>query len=299
MDLYHSRLTQDDLNDLIIKYKIPRDLHPRLPSEEFVMSELSGNAIGFSRLGANKAIPDAMVWRHLDVAIDDLRPTVGSFNMADVRRLSTHVVKLRDMLKGMLVLSGLSPVWKSRIYDPEEPHLDVRPTLQRLPFYCTPPVAADVVIPEPAPEDLVVGTPSSKIIAKAEASQKRKDSTSGADSSRVAKRTRYALAQSSGSTTRSNLFVGDFDDESDGDDDACVEIPLALTPEGKGIMLDDVVAPSGGVSRPRSSSGPASSFRDVSGDAIHTDFFPFSNGPDYATYPEDGVARNCEFTREE
>nr|GEV04992.1 hypothetical protein [Tanacetum cinerariifolium] len=35
-----------DLNDLIIKYKIPRDLHPRLPSEDFVMSELSVDAIG-------------------------------------------------------------------------------------------------------------------------------------------------------------------------------------------------------------------------------------------------------------
>ncbi|GJS56818.1 hypothetical protein Tco_0651602 [Tanacetum coccineum] len=46
MDLYHSQLTPDDLNDLIIKYKIPCDLHPRLPSEEFVMSELPDDAIG-------------------------------------------------------------------------------------------------------------------------------------------------------------------------------------------------------------------------------------------------------------
>ncbi|GKD86679.1 hypothetical protein Tco_1357833, partial [Tanacetum coccineum] len=68
----------------------------------------------------------------------------------------------------------------------------------------------------------------------------------------------------------------------------------ALTPEGKGIMVDDVVAPSGGVSRPRSSSGPVSSFRDVFVDAIHTEFFPFFDGPYYATYPEDGVARNYE-----
>ncbi|GJX62022.1 hypothetical protein Tco_0294922 [Tanacetum coccineum] len=46
MDLYHFRLTQDDLNELIIKYKIPCDLHPRLPSEEFVMSELPDDVIG-------------------------------------------------------------------------------------------------------------------------------------------------------------------------------------------------------------------------------------------------------------
>ncbi|GJT93441.1 hypothetical protein Tco_1082286 [Tanacetum coccineum] len=46
MEMYHSRLTQDDINDLVIKYKIPRDLHPRLPLEEFVISELPDDAIG-------------------------------------------------------------------------------------------------------------------------------------------------------------------------------------------------------------------------------------------------------------
>ncbi|GKG59591.1 hypothetical protein Tco_0607219, partial [Tanacetum coccineum] len=45
-----------------------------------------------------------------------------------------------------------------------------------------------------------------------------------------------ALAQSSGSTTRPSLFVGDFDDESDGDDDACVEIPL-VTPIRSAIVI--------------------------------------------------------------
>ncbi|GKE25870.1 hypothetical protein Tco_1441254, partial [Tanacetum coccineum] len=55
-----------------------------------------------------RAIPDAMVWRHPDAAIDDPRPADGSFSMADVRRLSAHVIKLRDMPNGVLVLSGLS-----------------------------------------------------------------------------------------------------------------------------------------------------------------------------------------------
>ncbi|GJW14332.1 hypothetical protein Tco_0018465 [Tanacetum coccineum] len=87
-----------------------------------------------------RAILNAMVWRHPDAAIDDPRPAAGSFNMADVRRLCAHVVKLRDMPEGV-------------------------PTLQRLSFYFTPPAAADVVIPEPTPEDLAVGTPSSKIVA--------------------------------------------------------------------------------------------------------------------------------------
>ncbi|GKD65682.1 hypothetical protein Tco_1307790, partial [Tanacetum coccineum] len=193
--------------------------------------------------------------RHPNAAIDNQRPVAGSFNMADVRRLSAYVIKLRDMSGGVLVLFGLSSIWKSRVCDPvlrdadgnvtgindflcllewtgaevqEEPHLDVRPTLQRLPFYCTPPAAVEAIIPDPTLKDLTVGTPSFKIVAKAEASQKRNASTSGAASSHVAKRTRSALAQSSGSTTLPSLFVGD-DDESDDDDDAYVEI-LLVTP---------------------------------------------------------------------
>ncbi|GJS47407.1 hypothetical protein Tco_0597528 [Tanacetum coccineum] len=139
--------------------------------------------------------------------------------------------------------------------------------------------------------------PHLDILAKAKASQKRKASTSGASSSHVAKPTRSSLAQSFGSTTRPSLFASD-------DDDACVEISL-VTPlcsatvipssrnqggsfvaptaegsntrdsRGKGIMVDDASTPSGGVSRQRPSSRPAPSFRDVFGDAIHTDFFPF------------------------
>nr|GEX74362.1 hypothetical protein [Tanacetum cinerariifolium] len=247
-----------------------------------------------------RAIPDDMVWRHPDAAIDDPRPSTGSFNMAGVHRLSAHVIKLRDMPEGVLVLSGLSHVWKSCVCGPvlqgaggngtgwtgaevqEEPHLDVRPTLQRLPFYYTPSAAVDAVILEPTPDDLA--------------------------------HTRSALAQSSGSTTRPSLFVGD--DESD--DDACVEI-LLVTPlhsaivihssgnqggsssapttkgsypqdsRGKGVMVDDAAAPFAGASRSRPSSEPPPSFRDVFDDAIHTVFFPFSVGPYYATYHVDGV----------
>ncbi|GKB88792.1 hypothetical protein Tco_0961064 [Tanacetum coccineum] len=176
--------------------------------------------------------------------------------MADVRRLRAHVIKLRDM--------------------PEE----------RLPFYCTSPAAADTVILNPSPTNLTAGTPSAKVLAKAEASQKQKSCTFGATSSQVAKRTRFALAQSFGSTTR--LSFG-----------GSSVAPAAEDSRGKGIMADDATTPSVGVSRPRPSFEPVPSFRDVSRDAIHADFFPFSAGPYYAIYPQDGVVRNCEFTREE
>ncbi|GKA28060.1 integrase, catalytic region, zinc finger, CCHC-type containing protein [Tanacetum coccineum] len=293
-----------------------------------------------------RAIPDYMTWRHPDSAIDDPKPVVGSYRMADVRCLSAHVAKLRDMPEEVLALFGLSRVWKSRtfigIHDflcflewtsvevQKEPHHDIRPTLQRLPFYCTHVATIDVAVPDPTPEELAVSNPSAKVIAKDEASQKRKASTSGFASSHVSKRTRSAAAQSSGSTTHPNFFADDSVAESD-DDDACYEIPIvtsirptAMIPpsgnhsggttapaakgpnilgsRGKGIMtdVDDAdVAPSVGASCPRVSSGPAPSFRELFGDAIHRDFFPLSPGPYYATYPEGGIARNCEFTREE
>ncbi|GKC64192.1 hypothetical protein Tco_1096790 [Tanacetum coccineum] len=191
----------------------------------------------------------------------------------------------------------------------EKPHHDIRPTLQSLPFYYTPLAAADAVIPDPTLEDLAVGTPSAKILAKAEASQKRKASTSGSTSSHIAKRTRSTLAQSSGSTTRPGPFMDDSDDESDGDDDAwnqggssaapATKGPSTRDSRGKGIMVDDVDAPFVGTSRSRPSFDLASSFIDVSKDAIHKDLFPFSASPYYAAYPEGGVARNYEFTHEE
>nr|GEW05435.1 hypothetical protein [Tanacetum cinerariifolium]GEZ15148.1 hypothetical protein [Tanacetum cinerariifolium] len=183
------------------------------------------------------------------------------------------------------------PKWTSAEVQ-EEPHLNVRLTLQSLPFYCTPPTTVDAVILNPTLKDLFVA--------------------------------RSALAQSSGSTTRLSLFVGSSDDESDDDDDdACVEIllvtpfcsaavipslgyqggisaaPTAECPGTQGIMVDDVTAPSVGVSQPRPSSRPDPSFGDVFGDSIHMDFFPFSAGPYYAIYPKGAIAGKCEFTRED
>ncbi|GKC45016.1 hypothetical protein Tco_1062738 [Tanacetum coccineum] len=141
------------------------------------------------------------------------------------------------------------------------------------------------------------------------------------------KRTRSAMAQSSGSTTRPNLFADDSGAECDDDDDACFEIliitlicyaamipslrnqgggsaaPAAEDPNSreKGIMTDAAVAPPVGASRPRPSFGPASLFRDIPGDAIHIDFFSFSPdlSPMIATYLVSGVARKLWFSREE
>nr|GEV26443.1 hypothetical protein [Tanacetum cinerariifolium] len=130
---------------------------------------------------------------------------------------------------------------------------------------------------------------------------------------------KYALAQSSGITTRPNLFVDKFGEESD--DDAYVEI-LPITPihpavvtsisrnqgvgstapaaeglstqdsRGKGIMTNAVVASFRVANQPWSLSGAALSFKDIFGNAIHWDFFPFSFRPYYTTYHEGGVTAN-------
>nr|GEU82242.1 hypothetical protein [Tanacetum cinerariifolium] len=286
--LAFASLAEDDLNELIIKYKIPCDLHPWLPSKQFVMSELPDDAIGvyhpifgfsivripfssfllalikhwkvhFSRLGP-LASTGLLLSRHPDSAIDDPKPSAGSFNMEDVRRLSAHVVKLRDMPEGVLVLSRLSRVWNSRTCDPV-----LRGAMEmKLPFYCTLPTAVvDAVISDPTPKDLTASNLSAKV----------------------------CYGPITGITTRTNLFADDSGAESDDDNDACFEI-LTITSirsaavihssrnqggdsQRKGMMTDAAVAPPVGASRPRPSSSPASSFRDISGYAIHRDFSLF------------------------
>ncbi|GKB68413.1 hypothetical protein Tco_0929825 [Tanacetum coccineum] len=152
---------------------------------------------------------------------------------------------------------------------------------------------------------------SAKVLAKADSSKKRKALLSGAAFSHIAKRTRSTMYQSSRSTTRPCLFSADSDKESEDDGDACVEIlfitsirsaaviltdgnqsegaapsaaegPNARDDWGKAIMTDAAVAPTGIVGHSRPVGAPAPSFRDVCGDAIQRDFFPFSAGPYYA-----------------
>nr|GEW07039.1 hypothetical protein [Tanacetum cinerariifolium] len=132
-----------------------------------------------------------------------------------------------------------------------------------------PPAAADVAIPDPTLKDLAVGTPSVKVMAKAEAFKKRKASTFGSALSHVAKRTRLATAHSPGSTSCPSLFVQDTNDDESDNEDACFEIPLIIPIQyaatiptkgnqsggsvpsaiedsrGKAIMSDAADAPSG------------------------------------------------------
>nr|GEW74998.1 hypothetical protein [Tanacetum cinerariifolium] len=107
------------------------------------------------------------------------------------------VVKLYVIPGGVLVLSGLSRVWRNPSCDPvlrdsnrtgiydfmclpqwegskihEEPLSHEKPILKRLPFYFTPPTAIDVVIHDPTLDKLTGTEPNAKVLDKAEASTK-------------------------------------------------------------------------------------------------------------------------------
>ncbi|GKB04780.1 hypothetical protein Tco_0832975 [Tanacetum coccineum] len=79
-----------------------------------------GPDMSFDTSASPKAIHNYMSWRHPSSVITDPKPATSSYSQADVRRLSASVVKLRDMpeAEGVLVLSSLSRVWKSRTRDP-------------------------------------------------------------------------------------------------------------------------------------------------------------------------------------
>ncbi|GKB65540.1 hypothetical protein Tco_0921726 [Tanacetum coccineum] len=150
-----------------------------------------------------------MSWRHSDSVITDPKPAAGSYSQADVQRLSDRVVKLCDMPEGV----ALDQRFKRRF-------IMILGLLFRGFPSTTPPAAADVAIPDPTPKDLAAGTPSVKVMVKAEAFKKRKASTFGSAPSYVSKCTRSAIAHSSGSTSWPSLFVQDTNDDESDDEDA-------------------------------------------------------------------------------
>ncbi|GKB62666.1 hypothetical protein Tco_0918852 [Tanacetum coccineum] len=241
----------------------------RLPFSTFLLSVIKHFRVHFSQLGplslnkghwfsfAKRRAPspvciDETDPRHPDLVITDLKPLVGSYSPAYVQRLSAFVVKLHDMPEGY----GYARFFM----------------LARMDWIRA---SINAAIPTPTPQDVVVSTTNTKVLAKAEASKKRRASTFGRASSQVSKHTRSTMAHSSGSSARLNLF-DDSDinnEESDDDDDDCVEISL-ITPicsaatipvrgnhsggsapstaedsRGKAIMEDVVDTPSGSADR--------------------------------------------------
>ncbi|GKC71230.1 hypothetical protein Tco_1117113 [Tanacetum coccineum] len=223
------------LNDAIGVYHRIFDFSGvRIPFSSFLLALIKYYKKSSFFLIDRRAILDYMSWRHLDSAINDSNPPAGSFNIEDT---SAEVQ--------------------------EEPH-HIRPTLQRLPFYFTPPAAVDVVVLDPTSEELVAGNPSAKIpLVTPIHSATVIPSSGNQGGGSAAPAAKGPKAQGQGYYDRCRCCI------------VCWCQPTT-----------DFIR-------------PTSSFRDISRDAIHRDFFPFSHGPYYATYPEGGVAGNCKFSREE
>nr|GEU63339.1 hypothetical protein [Tanacetum cinerariifolium] len=97
MHIHTSTFTTKEFKQAITDYCIPTDLHPRLPSPELTMDKLLPSVIGIylkqlEQVSADRckqsdpvrdqrAIPDAMPWRHTDTNVRDDFPT--NYNEAD------------------------------------------------------------------------------------------------------------------------------------------------------------------------------------------------------------------------
>ncbi|GKE92407.1 hypothetical protein Tco_1573502, partial [Tanacetum coccineum] len=158
------------------------------------------------------AIPQYKPWRHPGSCVNDMVPKIG-FNPEDVKKLGEFVVKLRNIPMGVLVILGLSRAWWNHRCDPvirdgnkcfevqEEAHGLSCVIQERIPNTTTLPDAPRIVIPTPratreriqnnttsldasrtaipdrAPKQLEVTLSGEKVLARVEATRKRKAST--------------------------------------------------------------------------------------------------------------------------
>ncbi|GKC71644.1 hypothetical protein Tco_1117527 [Tanacetum coccineum] len=158
-----------------------------------------------------------MPWRHPDSCVTDKIPT--NFNQNHVDRLNAHIVKLRDILEGVLVQSGLSRVWRNPMCDPmlsrsdntvmsihdflcmpsldkvtvrEEPHELGTSILSRVAIHTTSDVPAGTIIPLASPEEIAVTRPDRIVVtSQTDTRPKSKDlSWEPEISTNIAKRTR-------------------------------------------------------------------------------------------------------------
>ncbi|GJV18263.1 hypothetical protein Tco_1363586 [Tanacetum coccineum] len=125
-----------------------------------------------------RAIPFHMPWRHPDSCIIDKIPT--NFNQNHIDRLNAHIVKLCDILEGVLVRSGLSRVWRNPMCDPMLRRSD---NTDRGVQHCH---------PSNSPEAIAVTRPDRNVVTKTDRVAKRKASPRPEISTNTAKRTRLS-----------------------------------------------------------------------------------------------------------
>ncbi|GJV32145.1 hypothetical protein Tco_1392545 [Tanacetum coccineum] len=156
-----------------------------------------------------RAILFHMPWRHPDSCITDKVPSC--FNQNHVDRLKAHIMKLRDIPKGVTV-------W-------EEPHGLDTCILGRVADCTTSPAPAGTAVPRASPEEVAVTRPDRKVVTKVDYTDKRKASTGPEISTNAAKKTRLSKkgsgAGSSGQVAEDEVELvddGTLDDEYQYDD---------------------------------------------------------------------------------
>nr|GEU66660.1 hypothetical protein [Tanacetum cinerariifolium] len=102
MPLYESEMTAKDIKSLAIRHGIPLD--PVALTKRWIMDQLPDDMIG---LYEQKAIPDAMAWRHHDSNVNDPVPEDG-FNALDVQTLTKWVVDLRPVPSGFFFWAAVT-----------------------------------------------------------------------------------------------------------------------------------------------------------------------------------------------
>ncbi|GJT02378.1 hypothetical protein Tco_0823547 [Tanacetum coccineum] len=194
-----STLFKSDLKDLVKTFRIPLDLHPRLPDSTFTMDRLPSDAIGvyseflwffgiripFSTflLSVLKAILDHLTWRHsYSYVLDDL-PADG-YKRNNVERLRVHLIRLRETREEVFVRSGLNFDWSNKecdmmsFYDfmtlpswgdakiVEEPHHLSAPLLERVPSHIIALATKDALIPLPTLDEVAAAQPDLRLARK-------------------------------------------------------------------------------------------------------------------------------------
>ncbi|GJS21808.1 hypothetical protein Tco_0450440 [Tanacetum coccineum] len=186
-----------------------------------------------------RAIPFHMPWRHPDSCVTDEVPT--DFHQDYVNRIKAHIVKLYDILEGVLFLSGLIRMYQTNIsfftimsiYDflcmpsldggavREEPHGLDTSILDGVADHTTSPALAGASIPRATLEETIVTRPDRKVVTKADNAAKQKASSRPEVSTNVTKKTKSSKkgtrAGSTGQAARGGVDQVDDDTLDDGD----------------------------------------------------------------------------------
>ncbi|GJV41261.1 hypothetical protein Tco_1419701, partial [Tanacetum coccineum] len=194
-----STLTTKELQEAVIEYCIPADLHPRLPPPTLTMDklpskgsskkcfkEVTSSLKGWKKkffLIDRRTIPDALPWRHTDTDVRD--DFLTNYNEGDAERLDEHVIPLRPHLGicymyvdwprlariwSLLFMDDFLqlPMWSETVVSKGDPI----PNDQRPANRTTPPLAVGQLIPENTAAQRSIEKPNTKIVEAREKKEK-------------------------------------------------------------------------------------------------------------------------------